>query len=217
MCENTPCRICGEIRRIHAKGRCKRCYGHFIRWGKERPTEKKKKPTTCARCGIDDVYCSGHCKKCYRHRFNRGTIRTYKYKNPELPRWCKNCGSPGVNTEQRCEACAWFFKRHKRERPRHLWDETFCCKTCKLPLSTYKGWKIKGRCNPCYKYLKRTGRDRPREYWGIGVHGWCECGFPATHLIDKFPLCNRCAKEYQQPIVAVAGDAHGGRRGSVRW
>jgi hypothetical protein len=34
--------------------------------------------------------------------------------------------------------------------------------------------------------------------WGNGPYGRCDCENPATHLIDKFPLCDSCAVEYKK-------------------
>jgi hypothetical protein len=56
----------------------------------------------------------------------------------------------------------------------------------------------RGYCNACRHYFVRTGKKRPPHLWGNGPEGWCECGKPANHMIDKFPLCDSCAVEYKK-------------------
>ena len=180
----------------------------------------------CMVCGEKPIDCSGRCATCRMYFKKYGVerpasliekARALRMFKQNSARWCRNCGSLELGYNMRCFLCANYLARHGKERPRVLWSDDPRCKNCKKPLPTDGRRYHSGKCELCRHYEEEVGRNRPPHLWGDGKFGFCECGYPADHLIDKFPLCNRCAKEYQQPIVAVAGDAHGGRRGSVRW
>lgn len=178
----------------------------------------------CVVCGeIPRVFRGDkRCTACWTYRWRHGVDRPIEWiersrRRKGAPKWCRVCGSTDSRiVNQMCSACNKYFYRHGKDRPRHYWDEEAKCRTCKIPLDKAP-FPSNGRCNACNMYKRNNGTERPKYLWGDGIHGWCTCGYPADHLIDKFPFCNRCAKEYQTPVVAVAGDAHGGRRGSVRW
>lgn len=175
----------------------------------------------CSNCGKLAQLNGGRCTACRSFFYRHSVERPAEFVNRQLeraanPRWCKVCGNPKIIANCRCNACDHYWRAHGKERPYRYWTENKACKNCKVPLAAVK--RKRGlRCGACDDYKRKYGVNRPKYLWGDGVHGFCECGYPADHMIDKFPLCNRCAKEYQSPIVAVAGDAHGGRRGSVRW
>jgi len=115
----------------------------------------------------------------------------------QLPKWCKVCGHLKVYLKGRCVSCYYYHQRHGIERPRHLWDKEAKCKTCGIPLASLgvnpagRRRQQKGRCIPCVLYIRDHGVERPRRLWGIGEYGWCECGRPATALVDgDIPVCN---------------------------
>lgn len=152
------------------------------------------KPTHCVNCGNERVHAKGRCRTCYRYNNDHGRDRVI-IKKPA--KWCKNCGSTRVKARQRCACCHEYYIRRKKERPRHLWDKDAPCKTCGIPLSSqgvYRNGRrrqVSGYCIACSIYAREMGKPRPRHLWGIGEHGWCECGRPATALVDgDIPVCN---------------------------
>lgn len=206
------CLICGEARKIHANGRCGRCSDYFYKHKIERPLDTKRPrygivTDKCLTCEDAEVYCAGLCQRCYRikRRSERGlrviperrkgywlgTIR----KRRGNPRWCSNCCSPNLfGRVGRCENCHVYFKKNRKERPRHLWDKDSTCKTCNRPLVRH-AHPAKGYCGACYGYIRKNGRPRPCDLWDRGEYGWCECGRPASHQADGFSLCDSCAAD----------------------
>lgn len=204
MCEKPLCAICKE-REVYAKGRCSRCWAYQRKHGgidrPATPTWYKGVYTACVNCGYGKPYSKGRCKACHTY-FERNQIERpsslwqRRHEEATLPRWCKNCGAPSLTGYMRCLACYRYWKVHSKERPRHYFAADATCKNCGIPLAL--GRKRKGKCSRCYEYKRVFGRERPAHLWGNGPHGFCECGQPAHHLIDKFPLCNGCAAEYQK-------------------
>ena len=162
--------------------------------GRESTTSQPTtKPTHCENCGSDQVLAKNRCRTCYRYRNKHGVDRVIK----KPVGWCRNCGSLHVFCGGRCQSCYRYHYRTGKERPRHLWDRDGRCKTCAYPLSRHRHRSngarrcCKGYCAPCYQYMRDQGEPRPRHLWGIGDHGWCECGRPATALVDgNIPVCN---------------------------
>jgi len=215
------CTICNE-RPTFTKGRCQRCSTYYYRHGSERPAC----PTTrgvyasCINCGREQINGYGRCRACRQYVLRKGIERPKelwqrRIQEAELPRWCKNCGNPSIMGYMRCTSCYRYWYNHGKERPRKYFQDDPVCKTCGIPLDAVLR-KKSGRCERCYEYLRRFKKERPDKLWGHGPHGWCECGNAAHHLIDKFPLCNDCAKEYRRPIEST-GDTHINFRGSTRW
>lgn len=201
MCE--ICMICNE-KPVFCRKRCVRCLRYLNRHGIERPAQltwRRSQYDQCINCGNQKVVSNGRCKAC-RHYFERNgkerprelVERHQEKKN--APRWCKNCGSPSIAGFLRCNACYRYWKNHGKERPRRYFDNPNC-KNCGIPLDTVVIVKA-GHCSRCYEYKRIFKKSRPEKLWGNGPHGWCECGQPAQHMIDKFPLCNGCAVEYQK-------------------
>lgn len=158
--------------------------------------KKVTKPAKCVNphCKATTIYAVGRCNACYKHHRKYGEDRPKVQCQKVLgrhqkgkPRWCKNCGSPEIVANLRCNACRLYFERNDGERPRHLWDVDAGCKTCSVPLATVDR-KFGGYCEPCGKYAAK-GKERPRHLWGIGEFGWCACGRPATAQHDGFGCC----------------------------
>ena len=149
--------------------------------------------THCINCGKFQIHAKGRCRTCYRYHNEHGIDRVIK-KKPAV--WCKNCGHIPTKAHGRCACCHEYHAKYRKERPRYLWDKDAPCKTCGVPLSsqgTYNGRRrqVKGRCIACDMYKRKMGCERPRHLWGIGEHGWCDCGRPATALIDgDIAVCN---------------------------
>lgn len=204
MCRKSLCTICEE-REIYARGRCGRCWSYYRKHGGvDRPvvpTWYKGQYKQCVNCGESKPYSKGRCKACHTYYERNQTERPFvlfeRHKEKAvLPRWCKNCGSPSITGFLRCNACYRYWKAHGKERPRRYFDNPNC-KNCGIPLDTVVIVKA-GHCSRCYEYKRIFKKSRPEKLWGNGPHGWCECGQPAQHMIDKFPLCNGCAVEYQK-------------------
>lgn len=205
MCEKLLCDNCGE-KPAYCKGRCVRCYSYFRDHGIERPVGLEhalKIPKFCANCRRKRAVKNGRCASCqtyfYRHGVERPLSFVYKLEERQAsPRWCKNCGSPDLSCNLRCARCDCYWRIHRKERPKHLWVDDPRCKTCGKPLPSGNRRKRSGRCDLCREYRSVYKKERPQKLWGDGLHGWCDCGQPAHHLIDKFPLCNSCAVEYKK-------------------
>lgn len=183
----------------------------------ERPQVVKKQevkadeyPFVCKHCEYPckKTHGLGLCSACstfyFKHRQMRprrlieaSAIRRRKAK------WCMTCGNPNVMCKQECKSCYGYRERNGRPRPRWIWDDEFPCVNCGIPkkaASRRKCGRIlfhKDRCAPCYSYQRRTGKERPEYLWGKGKHGFCDCGSPAEHQIDKINMCNRCVKDYR--------------------
>jgi len=206
MCEGIErCFVCSE-RPAYCTGRCVRCYRFKQRHGFDRPTEPAPLKL-CSNCGVKPAFARGRCPACLsyfkRHHIERPlSLIEQAQKREEAAKhsawWCKNCGSPDIESNMRCTRCARYFRMHGKERPRHLFVDDPRCKVCGKPLPTDGRRKLSGKCELCRHYEETRGKKRPAHLWGNGPHGWCECGQPAQHLIDKFPLCNGCAVEYQK-------------------
>lgn len=112
--------------------------------------------------------------------------------------WCKICGQFDRRLRcNMCGACYKFFRLHRKNRPRHLWDHEARCKNCNIPLTVLGKYdsgakrQKKGYCDPCYNYHLRYGKARPKHLWLDGPHGFCECGYPAVALVEDIPVCAR--------------------------
>lgn len=113
-------------------------------------------------------------------------------------RWCKVCGE--FDTRLRlgmCGTCYKFFRLHRKNRPKHLWNSEGRCKNCNIPLAALGKYdsgakrQKRGYCDPCYNYQSRYGKARPKHLWMDGPHGFCECGYPAVALVEDIPVCTR--------------------------
>ena len=205
MCDKPLCWVCGE-KPVFCKERCVRCYSYHRDHGIERPKglEKALKiPKLCSNCQRKIAVKKGRCLACRSYFQRHGTERPMQYlaklaERVAAPRWCKNCGSPEVSCNLRCARCDGYWRIHKKERPYHLHTDDPRCKTCGKPLPNGSRRKLSGRCDHCREYRRVYKKERPQKLWGNGPHGFCECGQPANHLIDKFPLCDGCAVEYQK-------------------
>ena len=164
-----------------------------------KPTQKACK--NCGRATKQRRNRCGGCEKYYRsHGVERPShlyTRVCQGDLANAPLWCDVCGNTTIYRGRKCRACYEYQRINKKRRPRHLWDDEAKCKTCGVPLSsqgTHKGNRRRqcsGHCLACYQYIHDHGHDRRRHLWGIGEHGWCECGRPATALADSdIPVCN---------------------------
>lgn len=204
MCDKPLCMICHE-KPVLCRERCVRCLRYLQRHGIERParpTWHKGQYERCINCGDPKLAANGRCKacKCYFERNNKERPRELwerRKAEAQMPRWCQNCGSPNIMGHMRCTACYRYWKAHGKERPYRYFADNAKCKNCGIPLDTVVIVK-KGHCSKCYEYKRMYKKERPQKLWGNGPHGFCECGQPANHLIDKFPLCDGCAVEYQK-------------------
>lgn len=201
MCDKVMCRNCG-LEHVYGWGRCYKCYKYFWRHEKERPESLwMPKRETCLNCGSREVLTAGRCDPCRVYLLRNGKERPlllaewYEQKK-RLPKWCKVCGTPSLLCRGRCRACDRYWRVRGKERPKRLWCDDLNCSNCKKPLCSVP-WKCKGYCNACYQFEKR-GQKRPPHLWGAGKEGFCDCGQPANHMIDKFPLCDSCAIEYKK-------------------
>jgi hypothetical protein len=160
----------------------------------------------CRTCGSKAAEGRTVCMACHSYYHRTGKERPARMWNKNLPpmraRWCKVCGSLSVEGRTgKCELCIKYFQRHRRDRPRYLWDVDATCINCGIPLSSQRKRKNGyrrggcGLCYPCYQYQQKCRRARPRYLWGIGEYGWCLCGCPAVTQHDGFNLCSRCATE----------------------
>lgn len=167
------------------------------------PTLQQKRCINCGRVTRQRKNRCGGCAKYYRvHGVERPPHLYSRVCQSDLahaPLWCDVCGSTSIFRGRKCRACYDYQRKNKKRRPRYLWDDDAKCKTCGVPLSsqgTHKGGRRRqsgGRCLACYYYLYQQGCERPRRLWGIGEHGWCICGRPATSLVDgDIPVCNVC-------------------------
>lgn len=162
----------------------------------------------CSNCKRKPAYRGQRCTTCRAYLYNYGIERPqilwFKQaerieKKAKAPAWCSNCGSMEISHNFRCYRCARWLHEHKRERPRHLWAEDPRCKNCTHPLPVAKGRrKTSGLCQLCRVYFNKYKKHRPKKAWGIGSAGWCDCGAPAEHKINKFTLCNQCAVDYKK-------------------
>lgn len=202
MCEKPLCWVCGE-RPPFCHGRCVRCHSYWRRTGKERP-KGLKASKLCRNCKTKPASKgSTLCGACRIYKSRNGEDRpkhlTYRVEEKEKSaKWCKNCGHPDIWALQRCELCYHYYCEHGKERPKHLWIDNPSCKNCSKPLPVNGRRFSSGKCVLCREYERKFGRPRPNHLWGNGKEGWCECGKAANHLIDKFPLCDGCAVEYQK-------------------
>lgn len=165
----TICRNCKYQKKIAVWGMCDACCSFWRRNGKMRPA------------GI----------------IRRAAAREGKAK------WCKTCGHTKIKANQRCATCYRYWLLTGKARPKWFWDEDYCCSVCDFPKAAVKTYK-QGRkafygdkCSACYRYQYRYNKPRPSHLWGKGTHGWCECGSPAEHQINKIAMCNRCVKDYR--------------------
>lgn len=184
----------------------------------ERPQVVKKqevepaKPTNliiCANCKLEKKKRSFDlCAACYdyqhTHKKNRPMhLVRLELEKQERSKWCHNCGSPNIRACFLCMPCYNYKNRTGKHRPKWLRDDEFCCTVCGIPkrltpldadgATTFR----KGKCRACASYQRYHGKPRPPELWGNGKYGWCDCGYPAEHQIDKINMCNRCVKEYR--------------------
>lgn len=203
MCEKPMCSNCG-IKPRRAFGRCVACYEYFIDHGIERPERLWNRPKQCVNCGNSSTFAQGRCRSCYKYLWRYGKERPLaseekRLERIESPKWCKICGDVSLYRGRRCHACYDYFIRNGKERPRHLRVERSerRCSNCGIGANGTRCFK-RGLCRTCYDYKRETGKPRPQHLWGNGPAGWCECGQPANHLIDKFPLCDSCAVEYKK-------------------
>lgn len=199
MCEKALCVACGE-REAVATGRCFRCYQYLRIHGFERP--RFQKHDRCVNCGAECIHSNGRCPTCasyfFKHKVERPKrLIEHNQEKKQAARWCKVCGNVGELRMMRCDACYAYWRKHHRDRPKHLWRDDLNCKTCGKPLHMVKR-AIRGYCFHCYDYKQTYKKERPQRLWGNGPCGFCDCGKPANHLIDKFPLCDGCAKDYKK-------------------
>lgn len=147
------------------------------------------------RCSPCQHYFAKHNAERPKEWCLRKTYRHAKVK----PLTCKVCKDPNLEGNGRCCACNNYYKRHNGEaRPRWLWDKSFGCLTCGIPLASLHGKeRSAGRCKPCHQYLWKTGKERPRHLWGIGEFGWCRCGRPATVQRSDVGYCRLCVADIQ--------------------
>lgn len=185
-------------------GRCRRCDTYYKRHGVERPKHptNRGRYSACVNCGASKIKSDGRCNACWVYFYKNGIERPRELwercrQKAIAPAWCKNCGHPDVYCLFRCMNCYRYWRIHDKERPRYMWEDDPKCKTCGRPLRTVKR-KDSGRCDACNSYRRKYGIERPQHFWGNGPAGWCDCGQPANHLIDKFPLCDSCAVEYKK-------------------
>lgn len=202
MCK-AICVACGE-RPVHCKQRCRRCHWYKSKHGVDRPAylNEKQKFDACIVCGNEKVHGEGRCANCYGYWVRHGVERPLVFIEKEkirktTPKWCKVCNQRMSVRSFRCDACYEYWLANKKERPMHLWNADMQCKNCKKPLNSDCDPR-RGYCNACRHYFARTGKKRPPHLWGNGPHGFCDCGKPANHMIDKFPLCDECAVEYKK-------------------
>lgn len=204
MCEKSLCVVCNE-REIYASGRCGRCWTYYRKHdGVDRPTVPtwhKGVHSACINCNYGKPYSAGRCKACHsyfeRHQCERPqALWQRRQEEAKLARWCKNCGAPRVTGYMRCNSCRRYWKKYSKERPRRYFADDVTCKTCGIPLVLVR--KKADRCTRCYEYKRIYKKERPAHLWGNGPHGWCDCGQPAQHKIDNYPLCNGCAVEYKK-------------------
>lgn len=174
--------------------------------------ETKVEPANLIRCGNckqeRPKRCRGLCEACHtyqkRHNQNRPMhlIRREVAKLKKI-RWCQTCGNPQIDSNHMCGACRKYWATSGKARPKWLWDDEFCCTTCGIPKRIARhtaGGHVnfrKDKCRACSQYERKYGKPRPQHLWGNGSKGWCDCGYPAEHEINKIVMCNRCVKEYR--------------------
>lgn len=158
----------------------------------------------CVNCGSKGTHAKGRCITCYKYFWVHKVDRPLEFierkaKRVSAPRWCKVCGHPALYRSFRCHACHDYYMRCRKERPRHLYVsiEDGRCANCGISALGVPRFR-RGRCRRCYEYKMRHNTERPESLWGNGPFGYCECGQPANHMIDKFPLCDSCAVEYKK-------------------
>lgn len=184
----------------------------------ERPRVVKKQEvktepevvTVCRDCGINKRLPKRGitCAACNRYKLLHGVPRpsaliAREQAKRNAIKWCEVCGHTTVYALQKCKPCHDYWLTHKKSRPQWLWDEDICCSVCGFPKKAARRNKSgrlafrKDKCQPCDTYQREQGRQRPPHLWGKGSKGWCACGYPAEHEINKIVMCNRCVKEYR--------------------
>jgi hypothetical protein len=144
------------------------------------------------------VHAKGLCHTCYTYELKHSSprpkeliLRYRPFAEGKKPLWCKNCGSLKLLANLRCKPCDQYWRRHRKERPRRLWDVEVVCENCARPLASVA--RRGSQCLDCYRYHKRYGKVRPLAETLRGTYGWCDCGEPAEVLLDElWPVCWGC-------------------------
>lgn len=177
---------------------------------KRHEVKAEEYPFVCKHCGYPckKTHGLGLCSACATFYFKYRQMRPRRLIEASATRrrkakWCMTCGHPDIMCKQECKLCYGYRQRNGKPRPRWMWDDDLCCVNCDFPKKAAlrrKNGRIyfhQDKCAACYAYHKRTGKERPEYLWGKGSKGWCSCGYPAEHQIDKINMCNRCVKEYR--------------------
>jgi hypothetical protein len=141
----------------------------------------------------------GLCPACYKYHGVHGRLRTSVRVNRRRHEitLCRRCRCrPADHTQTLCRTCYRYQWSTGRPRPRYRDSER--CTNCNRPHGPERPHGRKGLCANCYDYKWRYGRERPeRLIKRTAPAGWCDCGQPATAVIDigelgKMALCSRC-------------------------
>lgn len=218
-----PCSNCGrtvELNERMIKGRCLACYKYVRTLGKERQPEsmtpRLQYPAWCESCGVEltrNVKRIGNkCEKCSRYEKRYGKPRPAVLFPPRgLCRQCR-IRSAKYRHSGLCEVCSRYKRKYGKNRPK--WLDGHTCRNCGRPTNTW--YRRTGLCPTCSKYRSKTGKDRPSHLWGVGIHGWCECGNPASHVVpitvhkhtEDMPLCDGCHAEYMRQVRWYGGNVN---------
>lgn len=209
------CINCGEVKPHQGRGMCKNCHRYWHRHRTMRPLDsnerkRRRKISHCINCGAlreGSHARKGMCSKCYAYWRWSGVMRPERIirkTNGAPPPLCANCHQNIVHHGKLCKLCANYKYQYGKRRPPRLWADS--CTNCGKP---HNGSHPRsGMCIRCRRYQYKHGKPRPAHLWGKGVHGWCDCSQPATHIItvkisnhsDTLIMCDDCYKEYQRQV-----------------
>lgn len=116
------CKVCTRPQ-IHKTGRCYTCYWFWSNNGYDRPRHLWDVDAKCSNCNFP-LAAAGR-----RPTFKDGSMRR------------RQCNG-------RCQACDSYWRKYKRERPRHLWgDGAYGWCSCGHPANYQKdGFDLCSRC-----------------------------------------------------------------------
>lgn len=173
----------------------------------------------CTNCGVvpKGKVANGLCPACRQYLRRHGRMRRYDkrviWRGELAPRpLCANCKlSRATAHASLCNACRQYQYRNGRSRPAHLWREA--CRVCGRPKNS--GF-AKGRCRVCYVYRRKYGRDRKHRIGQLYPYGWCDCGKPATGIVEvgvsgpngglkseRLAMCDECAR-VEREVATIA-------------
>eukprot|EP00824_Muranothrix_gubernata_P006734 TRINITY_DN18668_c2_g1_i1.p1 TRINITY_DN18668_c2_g1~~TRINITY_DN18668_c2_g1_i1.p1 ORF type:complete len:672 (+),score=102.86 TRINITY_DN18668_c2_g1_i1:95-2017(+) len=239
-CGNPNCRNWkAKRRRKNSDGviRCYSCYRHYRTHGTERARDViffRTTPLECYNCRVTSTASNWHkgpggfrlCDACWTYYRDNGTVRPARFYKDGSPRKGSPGPSPcpvcsdlmtskkrGKDKEWNCKACAAYWRKFGRPRPRYLWssrDESkgFGSPPPPSPPPATARWVCGNphcqdgtarqyctgrdsvtRCIECYDYYMKNGSDRPREdvFFANGPRECCRCGMKRSQFWRRGP------------------------------